>query len=351
VPVNEVTAANQTLASNSVKTSYSGVCGDVVDTCSVGTYKSRSDTSTTNRWTCTGSSNRLNVSCSLPKVSVVPVTTNSTSTPVVATPTTASSLEWGAFSGYSPADLTAFETLVGKSVQLRSVFTNWNESFPTSVATNLKSQNKTLVIFWEQYGVTLDSIIAGDSDAYIKKFAAEAKTYGGPVILAPFHEMNGNWDPWGGTVGDNSPQKVVLAWKRVRDVFGTVSNVKFAWAVNNESVPNTTSNAISAYYPGDAYVDYVAVDGFNFGNPWQSFDTVFGKSLTTVSAYKKPIYILSMASAGGTQKAAWITDAVTVQMKKYPLLKGWVWFNENKEQDWRVNSDNASLAAFKEVLK
>jgi len=57
-----------------------------------------------------------------------------------------------------------------------------------------------------------------------------------------------------------------------------------------------------------------------------------------------------MASAGGSAKAAWITDAYTVQMKKYPLLKGWMWFNENKEKDWRVNSDLASLAAFKAML-
>jgi hypothetical protein len=58
-----------------------------------------------------------------------------------------------------------------------------------------------------------------------------------------------------------------------------------------------------------------------------------------------------VASAAGTQKPAWITDAVTVQMKKYPLLKGWVWFNENKEQDWRINSDTTTLNAFKGVLQ
>jgi beta-mannanase len=225
-----------------------------------------------------------------------------------------------------------------------------NSVFP-SVGADLKPSNKTLVIFWEQYGVTLDSIIAGESDAYIRKFALDAKNYGGQVILSPFHEMNGNWDPWGGTVGQNTPQKVVQAWRHIHDVFGTVTNVKFAWAVNNISVPDTTANAIAAYYPGDAYVDYVAVDGFNFGNPWQSFDAVFGKALNTVAAYKKPIYILSMASAAGAQKPAWITDAVTVQMKKYPLLRGWLWFNENKEQDWRINSDAATLAAFKGVLR
>jgi peptidoglycan hydrolase-like protein with peptidoglycan-binding domain len=356
----------QPLTTSSVQTTYSGVCGTVVDTCAVGTYRSRTDSTTYYQWACMGSSNKRTVSCAIPKVTppVVATTTAPVVTPVSTKPvtpttttttpppvTTTTALEWGAFSGYSSSDPSALESLVGKPVKLRSIFTNWGEAFPVSVGTDLKPSNKTLVIFWEQYGVTIDSIIAGDSDPYIRQFALDAKAYGGQVILAPFHEMNGNWDPWDGTVGQNTPQKVVLAWQHVRDVFGTVANVKFAWAVNNESVPNTTANAISAYYPGDAYVDYVAVDGFNFGNPWQSFDTVFGKALNTVSAYRKPIYILSMASAAGTQKPAWITDAVTVQMKKYPLLKGWLWFNENKEQDWRINSDAATLSAFKGVLQ
>ncbi len=360
----------QPLTTSSVRTTYNGVCGTKVDTCAVGTYRNRTDSTNYYQWTCAGSSNRRNATCSLPKVTtpvattsvpvvtqppvktVTPTTTTPAQTPVPApTTSTPTTLEWGAFSGYSSADLSTLESLVGKQVKLRSIFTNWGDAFPASVGADLKPSNKTLVIFWEQYGVTLDSIIAGESDAYIRKFALDAKNYGGQVILSPFHEMNGNWDPWGGTVGQNTPQKVVQAWRHIHDVFGTVTNVKFAWAVNNISVPDTTANAIAAYYPGDAYVDYVAVDGFNFGNPWQSFDAVFGKALNTVAAYKKPIYILSMASAAGAQKPAWITDAVTVQMKKYPLLRGWLWFNENKEQDWRINSDAATLAAFKGVLQ
>jgi hypothetical protein len=58
-----------------------------------------------------------------------------------------------------------------------------------------------------------------------------------------------------------------------------------------------------------------------------------------------------MASEAGAGKAAWITDAVTVQMKKYPLLKGWVWFNESKAHNWRIDSDPASLAAFKAAVQ
>src|SRR4029077_12166370 len=145
-------------------------------------------------------------------------------------------------------------------------------------------------------------------------------------------EMNGNWDPWDGTVGGNTSSKVIIAWKRTHDDFAGATNVKFGWAVNNESVPNTAGNSINAYYPGDAYVDIVGVDGFNFGNPWQSFSQVFNSALSQLKTYNKPIYIFSMASADSSLKPAWITDAFTVQLPKWPEVRAWVWFNENKEQ-------------------
>lgn len=261
-------------------------------------------------------------------------------------------LLWGAYAGDSPASLTDFETLVQKPVDIQAIFTGWGSSgsFPSNFKSSLADKGKTLLIFWEPYGTTLDAINAGTWDNYMSQFAAAAKTYGGPVILSPLHEMNGNWDPWGGTVGNNNPTKVINAWKRMHGMFAGASNVKFVWAVNNVSVPNTSTNAISVYYPGDQYTDYVGIDGFNFGNPWQTFGQVFDSALATVKQYNKPIFLTSMASAAGSQKAAWITDGFTTQLSKHPTVAGWVWFNANKEQDWRVNSDSASLEAFKAIV-
>jgi len=240
----------------------------------------------------------------------------------------------------------ALEATVDEKMDIQAVFVGWksNGAFPTWMSGNVKAENKTLVIFWEQYGTTLDDIIAGNDDAYIREFAAASKTYGGPVILAPFHEMNGNWDPW-----DGNPTKLIAAWRKVHDVFmgQGVTNVKWGWAPNNRSEPNTYENRFEVYYPGDAYVDYVGVDGFNFGTPWETFAQALDDPLRRLAAYQKPIYIFSMASAAGPLKPAWITDAITVQMPKHPLLKAFIWFNENKERDWRIESDAASAAAFK----
>ncbi len=257
--------------------------------------------------------------------------------------------KWGAYVGSSTQDGTAFETTVGAKMDMQAIFLGDDDSFPSQFG-SLRDQGKTLVIFWEPHNISLDAIIAGDADTTLKKFAADAKTYGGPVIFTPFHEMNGDWDSWGGMVGTNTPAKLISAWKHVHGLFAGATNVKFGWAVNNDSVPSTPANSIGAYYPGDAYVDYVGVDGFNFGDPWQSFDSVFSSAFKILKTYKKPIYIFSMASADGPKKAAWITDGLTVQLAKYPEVAGWIWFNQNKERDWRVSSDENSLKAFQEAV-
>ena len=208
------------------------------------------------------------------------------------------------------------------------------------------------MIYWEPNGISLSSITSGSQDSTIKQFVSQAKTYGGPVILIPGEEMNGNWDTWDGAYGSNTPAQVVSAFQHIHDVVASVgaSNVKLGWDVNSDSVPDTSANAIANYWPGASYVDYICIDGFNFGNPWQSYSDIFSSALSAVKGYGKPILIASMASAESSQKSAWITDALN-QIAKDSSVTGFVWFNENKEQDWLVNSDTAALQAFQAAIQ
>jgi len=256
-------------------------------------------------------------------------------------------LQWGSYVGNTPSDIAAFEAQVGKSMDIVAIFLSAQDEFPTDWAPAVRDQGKTLLIFWEPHGVALDDIIHGSLDAALTRYAADAKAYGGKVIFSPFHEMNGDWDDWGGVVGTNTPQKLIDAWRHVHDILSTAPNIEFGWAVNHESIPNTNANRFEVYYPGDAYVDIVGVDGFNWGDPWQTFDQIFADSLYRLRAYKKPIMIFSMGSAEGPQKAAWMTDTFAVQLPRNPDIVGWLWFNEDKERDWRIWSDPAALDAFK----
>jgi hypothetical protein len=279
-----------------------------------------------------------------------------------ANPVGATNLRWGAYAGWRTSDQANFEQQVGKPSNIDAVFVHWgNENeFPTEMANWAKQKGQTLQIFWEAMDYNManpilderfnyDQILGGRYDDYLRSFALAAKDSGVEVILIPFEEMNGNWYPWAVTLNGNTPQKHIDAYRYVRRFFTNISNVKFGWAINSASVPNTIQNDPMSYYPGDEYVDFVGVNGFNFDDPWQTFTGVFDKPLNNLKAINKPAMIFSMASAEGSNKAAWIKDA-SEKMGNYTNLIGWVWFNENKERDWRVWSDPQSLVAFQNYL-
>jgi hypothetical protein len=281
-------------------------------------------------------------------------------TPVAAT--FPSWMTWGASVGWQDSAMSQFESLVGKQPQMEAVFAHWgNDQFPSFYAPRIRDKGRTMVIFWEavdynrpyfsqpEYG--FDAVNSGSLDAYFTKFATDAKAYNGPIILAPFSEFNGNWFPWGMTVQGNTPAKFISAWIHIRNIFTTVgaTNVQFAWVPNNDAVPDTAANKFELNYPGSQYVDIVGIDAFN-SSPWESFDQMVGGELARLKQYNKPTYILSLGVQADSRKAQWITDSFTRDMYKYPELKGWIWFNENKEHDWRVNSSADSLAAFKGML-
>jgi hypothetical protein len=53
----------------------------------------------------------------------------------------------------------------------------------------------------------------------------------------------------------------------------------------------------------------------------------------------------------GGDKRAWIRQGFLTDLPtRFSKVQAVVWFNENKETDWRVNSSASSLEAYKEVV-
>ena len=278
-------------------------------------------------------------------------------------PITKKPLSWGVYTGADPTSIENFEKKITANPDYLAYFIHWGNSngkLPTWLYDYAAAKDRTLVIFWEasdywvggtvQPKFSFKSILNGNHDDYINSFAKQIKAYKGPVILIPFSELNGNWNPWSGTTNGNSPEEAVLAFRYVHKFFDNVPNVKFGLALNANSVPDTYENRIEAYYPGPEYVDYIGLDGFNMGQPWDSFSDLFNKPLNTLSKYNKPMFIFSFASAQGKNKSAWLNDALNVQMPKYPLLKGFVYFNQDKERNWLLWSDQETLSVFKDYV-
>jgi beta-mannanase len=204
----------------------------------------------------------------------------------------------------------------------------------------------------EQPRYRLERIIDGDFDEYVRRWAGAVREWGGPLVLRFAHEMNGAWYPWSESTNGNRPGEYVAAWRHVHDIFAEAhaDNVIWVWSPN-VAVPG--SRPVADLYPGDAYVDWVGVDGYNWGisqrsGRWQSFEELASETIGDVRAVScgKPLIISEVASGeDGGDKAEWISgffDYIAAQ----PDLIGFVWFDYDKEADWRISSSERSRDAF-----
>ncbi|MBV9100017.1 MAG: beta-mannanase [Candidatus Dormibacteraeota bacterium] len=197
---------------------------------------------------------------------------------------------------------------------------------------------------------TLAGIASGAFDSYIASWASQLRSVGGAVILRLDPEMNGNWMAWSSGRAGQQPADYVGAWRHVHDVFRAqrAGNVLFMWSPN---VEYPSSVPLAALYPGDAFVDWAALDGYNwgtsYGHGWQTFSQVFDSSIAAVRRLTaRPFLIAEVACAeAGGNKAAWIAGMFE-QLRAQPWIRAFVWFDLDKENDWRINSSPAAAASF-----
>ncbi len=202
----------------------------------------------------------------------------------------------------------------------------------------------------------LKNIVRGDFDAWFAAGADAARLYGKPFYLRFAPEMNGVWAPWEAGINGNTPQDYIDAWRHVHAIFlshGT-NNVTWVWSPNVFTFGGKAVD-FTPYYPGSDVVDVLGLDGYNWGNldVWQTYSQVFGSSYDKLCALdtNKPVMIAETASTeSGGDKAVWITSAFTKEIAaRTPRVKVVVWFDENKETDWRVESSGATLGAYRSV--
>lgn len=294
----------------------------------------------------------------------------------------------GAMLGTWPSEenqaIKNFESSTKARLDIVDIFVDWMTPFENVSHSLLHVADKgsLAMLSWEPHGVTTQHILDGTKDLYlrdgrkvpvdeyIEEFAKGmcdvALLKGQPVLLRMMHEMNGHWFSWGISHENdqgqrpNTNESYKAAWKKIHDVFRDhcSSGVLFVWAINHFSVGTGTS--FTGTYPGDDYVDWVGLDGYNWGTNaywgWQDFDTIFSPSYCEVTrSISKPVLLAEIATTEkGGDKAAWILDMFRkLDQGTYPQVRGFVWFDYPKFEieirgpmDWPVGSSAKSLQAF-----
>jgi hypothetical protein len=253
-------------------------------------------------------------------------------------------------------EVSSLESAIGRKLDIVQHYYSWTNTFPSGLEQWDIAGGRTPLVSWA--GASLDAIVSGTYDAMIRARADGMRALGSPVFLRWCWEMNGNWSTCDGTHNNspgttNGPDKFVAAWRHIHDIFTAqgATNVVWVWSPNDQDVPSDSWNRYTNYYPGDGYVDWVGIDGYNWGTTrswasWTSFASLFAGVYATYAA-RKPIIIAETASAEqGGSKAQWITDTREAIQSRFPAIAGFVYFDVLKENDWRPASSSTAFDAY-----
>jgi beta-mannanase len=272
------------------------------------------------------------------------------------------------------AGVYEFEWMVHHKMQYVLWFHAWGGSdraFPSRSVWLAWQMGLKPVITWEpwkrnfddptaiQPEYTLESIVAGAHDAYIRSWARAAKGSSVPVIIRFAHEQSTEpgerpWYPWQG-----DPEAYREAFRHIVTLFRDegADNVQFLWSAM------WLNSWASQYYPGDDVVDWVGTTVLNHGTgataewaKWRTFYDLFHEQYQAALQWSKPIMITELATAEfGGDKATWIQDCYTSLQTQYPLVRAVLLFEVESDRewpiiDWSIASSPESQAVFREVI-
>ncbi|MEM7256251.1 MAG: glycosyl hydrolase [Pseudomonadota bacterium] len=282
--------------------------------------------------------------------------------------------------GWRVEEIHRFNQVSAKPLAFVTFFTafshNWREQLNWQ-ASKIYSTGAIPLVSWMPVDVDdpdrnlLPEIAAGKWDNYIDQWIDGLLSWLGsypeskrPMILLRFgHEFNGHWYPYSG-----EPMLYVVAWRRIHDRFqqaGANEFVEWVWNMNHISFDN--HNDVTRYYPGDHYVDWTAIDGYNWGTNhdwtnWDSFEQVFAAAYDTlVDNYPdKPILIAEFGTTEPTDvptarwgqhgsdvdndeiRAEWFFDMLESVELHFPAIRGLGLFGNDKELSWSLTSESST---------
>jgi len=190
-------------------------------------------------------------------------------------------------------------------------------------------------------------------------WAQRVKAFGSPMYVTMNHEPETHHNTRKGT-----PADYIAAFRKFVTIFRNqgVTNAKYVHISTAFGFSPGFPRPAKNYFPGDAYVDYVGADGYNWldcrgpneTNPPRSFDEIFDRWRTwAVSTSTKPLVIPEWASGEYSTdpqyKANWIAQTQqALKGPKWDRLHYIMYYQNNGPRcHMHVESSPQALTAFR----
>jgi beta-mannanase len=243
-----------------------------------------------------------------------------------------------AVKGAITSSVRSFSAASGAHMALVEFYTPFGSPFPQQEAAQVAALGSTPLIQWNPSTAPLSSIAAGNYDSYVRRYATAVKSFGHQVMLSFGHEMNGSWSRWGSSHA--TPAQFVAAWRRIHNIFANqhAGNVTWSWD------PSHVGADPQPWWPGAAYVDRIGIDGYL--RPGDSFAYIFAARLAQIRSFaSKPIFIAETGVAPSPGAPDQIIALFNGVIRYH--LSGFVWFDVNRLEQWRLEGRRAAIRAFR----
>jgi hypothetical protein len=236
--------------------------------------------------------------------------------------------------GTTVGDLAVLQSQIGRTSSIVSFYSGFTQAPPLEGMVAVAAQGSVPMISWH-CGAPDTAVASGAWDGVVRAAAEAYKSFGRPVFLRWFWEMNldyGNHPYCLGT-SSNPQQDYVNAYIRIWKIFQQVgaTNVAFVWCPS----ASPSAHPSTAFYPGPAYVDWIGLDLYDRRN-YASFASVFGTDYDIYAspAYGKPLMIaetgacgVPTACSGGAQftQAQWAQQLQADLPSQFPYVRALVY--------------------------
>lgn len=204
---------------------------------------------------------------------------------------------------------------------------------------------------------SLKEIASGTHDADAVRWFQSLRDLPRPIHVRPLHEGNGDWYPWGVFNGVNELRDYVPAFRHIVRLLWSNADGRgrVQWCVNRMNGRQRTE-PIAALYPGDDWVNELAINGYNRPTyrSSTSFADVIGPNYRALKAINpvKPFWIGETASTEKFgDKATWIR-AMFETVRTEMVVDCLTWFDSRlvpanePVRDWNLDSSAGALDAF-----